>query len=143
MGPEEVPKSPPPATNGATPPISSPRVSANAVAPPFAPSGQWRNIFASNRSSSGCYKLKHYYEIIAARTCNLVVDNLDVDVASEFWKYCLIGYVLGKFLEYKALSSVISNSWHCDAVLNMHESGWLVYKFQNESDKLAVLGGPI
>ena len=38
---------------------------------------------------------------------------------------------------------MIANTWHCEATLNIHESGWLVYKFQNEVDKLAVLrGGP-
>ena len=38
---------------------------------------------------------------------------------------------------------MIANTWHCEATLNIHESGWLVYKFQNEVDKLVVLrGGP-
>ncbi|KAJ6377605.1 hypothetical protein OIU76_026559 [Salix suchowensis] len=59
------------------------------------------------------------------------------------WKTCLIGYVSGKFPGYKALSAVIDNEFNCEAVLTLHESGWLIYKFKNEEDKLAVLrGGP-
>ena len=54
-----------------------------------------------------------------------------------------MGFVAGKFPGYKALSSIISDSWHCEAKLTIHESGWLVYQFQNVDDKLAVLAeGP-
>jgi hypothetical protein len=56
---------------------------------------------------------------------------------------CAIGYVSGKFPGYRALNSIIENVWKCYARLTIHESGWLVYKFQNEEDKLSVLcGGP-
>ena len=41
------------------------------------------------------------------------------------------------------MNSIIENVWKCEATLSMHESGWLVYKFQNEEDKCSVLcGGP-
>ena len=54
-----------------------------------------------------------------------------------------MGFVAGKFPGYKALSSIISDSWHCEAKLTIHESGWLVYQFQNVDDKLVVLAeGP-
>ncbi|KAJ6986396.1 hypothetical protein NC653_024088 [Populus alba x Populus x berolinensis] len=44
---------------------------------------------------------------------------------------------------FKALNNIISSSWKCDATLSIHESGWLVYKFKNIDDKLAVLAnGP-
>ncbi|KAJ6377608.1 hypothetical protein OIU76_026562 [Salix suchowensis] len=106
-----------------------------------APLGQWKNLFASNRSSSSCPKLKFYAELSDADACTLLVDDLDVKCA--MWKTCLIGYVSGKFPGYKALSAVIDNEFNCEAVLTLHESGWLIYKFKNEDDKLAVLrGGP-
>jgi len=50
-----------------------------------------------------------------------------------------MGYVAGKFSGYKALSSIISDTWHCEAKLTIHESGWLVYQFKNVDDKLVVL----
>lgn len=54
-----------------------------------------------------------------------------------------MGYVAGEFPGFKALNSIIANTWHCEASLSIHESGWLVYKFNNVDDKLAVLaGGP-
>ena len=49
----------------------------------------------------------------------------------------------GKFPGYKALNSIIGNTWKCEATLTIHESGWLVYRFQNKEDKFSVLcGGP-
>jgi hypothetical protein len=54
-----------------------------------------------------------------------------------------LGYVAGEFPGFKALNSIIANTWHCEASLSIHESGWLVYKFNNVDDKLAVLArGP-
>ncbi|KAJ6863822.1 hypothetical protein NC651_034584 [Populus alba x Populus x berolinensis] len=41
------------------------------------------------------------------------------------------------------LPIISQSSWKCDATLSIHESGWLVYKFKNIDDKLAVLAnGP-
>ncbi|KAJ6291125.1 hypothetical protein OIU76_023222 [Salix suchowensis] len=86
-------------------------------------------------------KLKFYAELSDADACTLLVDDLDVKCA--MWKTCLIGYVSGKFPGYKALSAAIDNEFNCEAVLTLHESGWLIYKFKNEDDKLAILrGGP-
>ncbi|KAJ6287682.1 hypothetical protein OIU76_030636 [Salix suchowensis] len=91
--------------------------------------------------SSSCPKLKFYAKLSAADECTLLVEDLDVKCA--MWKTCLIRYVSGKFPGYKALNAVIVNSFHCKAVLTLHESGWLIYKFKNEDDKLVVLqGGP-
>jgi len=54
-----------------------------------------------------------------------------------------VGYVAGKSPGFKALSSIISNTWLCEASLAIHEFGWLVYKFKNVDDKLVVLAnGP-
>ncbi|KAJ6291154.1 hypothetical protein OIU76_023248 [Salix suchowensis] len=106
-----------------------------------APLGQWKNLFASNHSSSNYPKLKFYVDLSVADECTLLVEDLDVKCA--MWKTCLIGYVSGKFPRYKALKAVIVDSFHCEAVLTLHESGWLIYKFENEDDKLVVLrGGP-
>jgi hypothetical protein len=54
-----------------------------------------------------------------------------------------VGYVSSKSPGYRALNSIISNVWKCEATLTIHDSGWLVYKFKIEEDKLTVLrGGP-
>ncbi|KAG5225502.1 DUF4283 domain-containing protein [Salix suchowensis] len=53
--------------------------------------------------------------------------------------YCIVGYVVGKFPGFKALNHMIVNTWKCKASLTIHESGWLVYRFLHEEDKLAVL----
>ena len=54
-----------------------------------------------------------------------------------------MGYVTGKSPGFKALKNIISSSWKCEASLAIHESGWLVYRFNNIDDKLAVLAnGP-
>jgi hypothetical protein len=65
----------------------------------------------------------------------------DLDYTSDDWKLCAVGYVSGKFPGYRALNNIIGNTWKCEATLTIHESGWLVYKFQNEEDKLFVLRG--
>uniref|UniRef100_A0A6N2LZA0 Reverse transcriptase domain-containing protein n=1 Tax=Salix viminalis TaxID=40686 RepID=A0A6N2LZA0_SALVM len=49
-----------------------------------------------------------------------IVDD-DIDIACDFWKFCLLGYVSGKFPGYKALSNIIFNSWHYEAKLHIHD----------------------
>ncbi|KAJ6288914.1 hypothetical protein OIU76_024818 [Salix suchowensis] len=73
------------------------------------------------------------------------LSNLKNDLGNlkDVWKYCIVGYVVGKFPRFKALNHLIVNSWKCKASPTIHESGWLVYRFMREEDKLAVLsGGP-
>jgi hypothetical protein len=54
-----------------------------------------------------------------------------------------VGYVSDKFPGYRALNNIIGNTWKCPSSLTIHESGWLVYRFENEEDKLSMLcGGP-
>ncbi|KAJ6395858.1 hypothetical protein OIU77_021002 [Salix suchowensis] len=103
------------------------------------PLGPWRNLFASNHNSTSGAQLLHYSEITATAKCAILND--DLDCACDVWKSCLIGYVSGRFPGFKALNSMIANTWHCEAVLNKHDSGWLIYKFQNEVDRIAVLKG--
>ena len=56
---------------------------------------------------------------------------------------CAAGYVSGKSPGYRALNGIISSVWKCEASLTIHDSGWLIYRFNQEEDKLFVLrGGP-
>ncbi|KAJ6377610.1 hypothetical protein OIU76_026564 [Salix suchowensis] len=127
--------------NAPAPSDQAPALGSDAPAPSSPPSGQWRNLFSSNRSSSSCPKLHHFVDISAAKTFNMVED--DIDVACDIWKLCLIGYVAGKFPGVQALRNIISSSWNCVAKMQIHDSGWIIYKFQSELEKLNVLhGGP-
>ncbi|KAJ6907745.1 hypothetical protein NC651_018242 [Populus alba x Populus x berolinensis] len=83
--------------------------------------------------------LSHYSAFTETSGCDLVGD--DLDVKCDFWKLCLIGYVAGRSPGFKALQNVIVNSWKCEASLIMHESGWLIYKFATDADKLSILAG--
>ncbi|KAG5226797.1 DUF4283 domain-containing protein [Salix suchowensis] len=86
-------------------------------------------------------KLVHFSELNNASSCSLL--EHDLGNLKDVWKFCIVGYVAGKFPGFKALNHIIVHSWKCKASLTIHESGWLVYRFLHEEDKIAVLsGGP-
>jgi len=67
----------------------------------------------------------------------------DLDNKYGLWKLSLVGYIDFRSPGFKALQNLIVNSWHCEASLTIHASGWLIFQFANEEDKLNVLfGGP-
>ena len=111
---------------------------------PHSPSsinGRWRDLFSSNRNTPICSKLMHFSNYNAIPSCPFLEE--DLDHSSDDWKLCVMGYMSGKFSGYRAHNSIIGNTWKCPASLTIHESGWLVYRFENEKDKLFVLyGGP-
>lgn len=139
--PPEAASSPDAPVNGvsaAHPNPGMPTVSATSLNPE--PSS-WSNLFANHRNMTSCPKLCHYSAFTETSGCDLVGD--DLEAKCDFWKLCLIGYVAGRSPGFKALQNVIINSWKCDASLIMHESGWLIFKFASDADKLRILsGGP-
>jgi len=110
--------------------------------PPSAPnSSKWRDLFFSNRSTISCTKLQNFSLNHLSKTC--VISPEDIQPKFEVWNFCVVGCVSGKSPGFRALHSIISNVWKCEATLTIHDSGWLVYKFKTEEDKLTVLhGGP-
>ena len=102
-----------------------------------APIEKWRDLFASNRNTTTGPKFPHFSASCNDLPCDLSSDDLDNNY--NVWQSCLVGYVAGKSSRFKALSNIISSSWKCEASLTIHESGWLVYRFKNIDDKLAVL----
>nr|TKR98958.1 hypothetical protein D5086_0000197870 [Populus alba] len=123
---------------GTSPSANPVREIPNSPEPPFNP---WRNLFVNNRNTVSCPRLIHYSAFTDTTGCNLVDD--DIDTKCELWKLCLVGYIAGRNTGFKALQNLIENTWKCKASLTIHESGWLIFKFVNEEDKLNVLsGGP-
>jgi hypothetical protein len=102
-------------------------------------SSRWKDLFISNHNISSYLKLMHFSSFNDIQSCSLLTE--DLDHSCDDWKLCVIGYVSGKFSGYRALNSIIGNTWKCEATLTIHESGWLVYKFQNEENKFSVLCG--
>ena len=101
----------------------------------------WHNLFASNHNTTRCPKLIHYSAFTETRGCNLVDDYLDTKC--DYWKKCLVGYIASRSLGFKALQNFIVNTWHCEASLTIHASGWLIFKFANDAAKLNALSrGP-
>nr|TKR85189.1 hypothetical protein D5086_0000250420 [Populus alba] len=123
---------------GTSPSANPVREIPNSSEPPFNP---WCNLFVNNRNTVSCPRLIHYSAFTDTTGCNLVDD--DIDTKCELWKLCLVGYIAGRNTGFKALQNLIDNTWKCKASLTIHESGWLIFKFVNEEDKLNVLsGGP-
>ncbi|KAJ6911895.1 hypothetical protein NC652_022244 [Populus alba x Populus x berolinensis] len=105
------------------------------------PPSTWCNFFASNRDTTRRPKLIHYSAFTKTRGYNLVDDDLNTKY--DYWKMCLVGYIVGHSLGFKALQNLIGTTWHCEASLTIHVSGWLIFNFSIDADKLNVLsGGP-
>nr|TKS08440.1 hypothetical protein D5086_0000103210 [Populus alba] len=102
---------------------------------------KWRDILFSNRSTTSCTKLQNYSLNHLSKTC--AISHEDIQSEFEVWNFCAVGYIFGKNPGFKALNSIISTVWKTEATLTIHETGWLIYRFKSEEEKLAVLrGGP-
>ena len=111
----------------------------NVATKPIPKLGAWRSLFMDNRTTDSSTLLSLFTEVSESKSCILS----DEDIPCDDWKRCLIGYIAGKYPGFTALKSVITNIWKKDANLTIHESGWLVYEFKKEEDKMDVLnGGP-
>jgi len=62
-------------------------------------------------------------------------------ISGRFGLLYVVGYIAGKFPSYKALTNLIATTWKYAASLIIHDSRWLIFKFDFEEDKLAVLYG--
>ena len=101
---------------------------------------KWRDILFSNRSTS-CTRLKNFSLNHLSKLC--VISHEDIMSQFDIWNVCAVGYISGRSPGFKALTSIISTVWKTEATLTIHETGWLIYRFKTEEEKLAVLrGGP-
>ncbi|KAL2486997.1 DUF4283 domain-containing protein [Abeliophyllum distichum] len=107
----------------------------------YAPSEKkapWVNLFKDNRKLDKNLSLKLFDNF--PEQIHLSYDIIDnVETA---WGYCLVGYFAGQFPVKKALLN-LCDSWRVNFKYFTHSSGWLVFKFENDSDRESVLnGGP-
>jgi hypothetical protein len=85
--------------------------------------------------------LVHFPIFNSASSCPLLEEDFGCN--RDIWKFCLIGYVAGKFSGYTALTKLMTSYWNYNVSLSIHNFGWLIFKFHSEADKLGVLrGGP-
>jgi len=71
-----------------------------------------------------------------------MLEEDDVDGVEEAWGYCLVGLFAGRFPGLAAVNN-LKEGWKVKCTHWRHRSGWLVFKFQSDEDRLQVLnGGP-
>uniref|UniRef100_A0A2K1XY34 DUF4283 domain-containing protein n=1 Tax=Populus trichocarpa TaxID=3694 RepID=A0A2K1XY34_POPTR len=97
------------------------------------------NTKESQQGTSQSPGLVHFPDFASSVSCQFK----DTDVASpaDLWKFCLIGFVVGKFPGYASLSHYIDRNWKHHANFTMHDFGWLIFAFPTEHEMLEVLGG--
>ncbi|KAL0424019.1 UNVERIFIED_CONTAM: hypothetical protein Sradi_0936700 [Sesamum radiatum] len=111
-------------------PASEPTAGAEGKAKSFA------GLFSSNRKLSDENKLTKF--AVEPETLELGVDDL-IDVRTKLG-YCLVGYIAGKFPGLQAIRT-LSKTW--GSMFQLHDSGWLIFRFQKDDDRQRVLaGGP-
>lgn len=95
------------------------------------------DFFKDNRKLEENIKLKTFDQ-----SEEVVLGELDEDNIEDMWGYGLVGYFAGRFSGKMALLQ-LCDSWKVDDKCYVHSSGWLVFKFETDVDRLSVLhGGP-
>ena len=98
----------------------------------------WVSLFRDNRNLDMGMLLEE--KEVDGDLVSLEAD--DVDVVEEAWGFCLVGLFAGKFPGWAAVSK-LKDGWRVNCTQWRHRSGWLVFKFQSDEDRLKVLnGGP-
>ena len=98
----------------------------------------WVNLFRDNRNLGKGIKL----DVVVEDGDMVLIEEKDVDVVEESWGYCLVGQFAGKFPGTAAIRS-LREGWKVKCTNWIHRSGWIVFKFQSEEDRMSVLnGGP-
>jgi len=98
----------------------------------------WVNLFKDNRNLGKGIKL----DMVDSVEDMLHITNEDVDDVAEIWGFCLVGQFTGRFPGMDAVRT-IREGWKVECKHWVHRSGWIVFKFTSEEDRLSVLnGGP-
>jgi len=98
----------------------------------------WVNLFKDNRNVGKGIKL----DAVDNEGDLVLLDDEDVDVVDETWGFCLVGYFAGRFPGMAAVQN-IREGWKVNCTHWFHSSGWIVFKFTSDEDRMKVLhGGP-
>ena len=98
----------------------------------------WVNLFRNNRNLGKGIMLDEV-EVVGDF---VQLEEEDVDVVDETWGLCLVGLFAGKFPGMGVVRK-LREGWKVECSHWIHRSGWIVFKFQSEEDRLMVLnGGP-
>ena len=98
----------------------------------------WVNLFKDNRNLGTGFKLN----MVDSVDDILHLKDEDVDDVAEVWGFCLVGLFSGRFPGMDAVRT-IREGWKVECTHWIHRSGWIVFKFKSEEDRLSVLnGGP-
>lgn len=67
----------------------------------------------------------------------------DLDKVEDSWGFCLIGYFPARFPRKAVAVQQLCDSWNVSCSFEVHSSGWLIFRFNNEKDRQGVLiAGP-
>jgi len=98
----------------------------------------WVSLFKDNRNLDKGILLEE--KVVDGDLVSL--DEDDVDDVEEAWGFCLVGLFAGKFPGWAAVCK-LKEGWRVNCTQWRHRSGWLVFKFQSDEDRIKVLnGGP-
>ncbi|KAL0324954.1 UNVERIFIED_CONTAM: hypothetical protein Sradi_5064700 [Sesamum radiatum] len=93
-------------------------------------------LFSTNHKLSDENKLTKF--AVEPETLELGMDDL-IDVRTKLG-YCFVGYIAGKFLGLQAIRA-LSEQW--GSSFQLHDSGWLIFRFAQDDDRQRVLAdGP-
>ncbi|KAL0358165.1 UNVERIFIED_CONTAM: hypothetical protein Scaly_1502200 [Sesamum calycinum] len=93
-------------------------------------------LFSNNRKLTNDNKLMKFE--VGGEMLKLETNDL-INVRAKLG-HCLIGYIAGKFPGLKAIQA-LSQSW--GASFQLHDSGWLIFRFAKDEDRQLILaGGP-
>jgi len=102
------------------------------------PKAPWVNLFKENRNLGGGIEL----DKVGDEGDLVHIEDDDVDEVDRAWGLCLVGLFAGKFPGMGAVRS-LREGWNVQCTHWIHRSGWIVFKFQSEEDRVKVLnGGP-
>ncbi|GAB2278371.1 hypothetical protein Dimus_013056, partial [Dionaea muscipula] len=129
IGVESLPPDPEIGLNPAPPPISNFK-------------GNWSQLFADNRKPIEDFMLKKVHFAPTDGCLDFSDESLASNLLFEA-PFCLIGYFFGNFPGVEALRQ-LCDSWYPGITFNLHNSGWILFRFPSEAQLLAVLHkGPI
>ncbi|CAH9089402.1 unnamed protein product [Cuscuta epithymum] len=98
----------------------------------------WNALFKDNRAPSHGIKLRY----IPPKGNILDLTDRVMPTMVEMWGHCLVGFFTGRFPGLKAVHE-LREKWGVKCLVRSHDKGWIIFKFQNEADRLKVLNeGP-